>query len=123
MRYYHITHDLGYKMKSIFPEPIKKLPQAAIPINGLTAFLSQGKTHQILFMEFSEDVDLPEHSHAGQMGIVLEGKIDLIINGHKHTYQKGDRYFIPKNIKHSGKIYAGYADITFFDQPDRYGSK
>ncbi|MFX0061552.1 MAG: cupin domain-containing protein [Candidatus Hermodarchaeota archaeon] len=110
-------------MKSIFPEPIKKLPQAAIPINGLTAFLSQGKTHQILFMEFSEDVDLPEHSHAGQMGIVLEGKIDLIINGHKHTYQKGDRYFIPKNIKHSGKIYAGYADITFFDQPDRYGSK
>ncbi|MFX1254677.1 MAG: cupin domain-containing protein [Promethearchaeota archaeon] len=110
-------------MKSIFPEPIKKLPQADIPINGLTAFLSQGKTHQILFMEFSEDVDLPEHSHAGQMGIVLEGKIDLIINGHKHTYQKGDRYFIPKNIKHSGKIYAGYADITFFDQPDRYGTK
>ena len=107
-------------MKSIFPEPIKKLPQADIPINGLTAFLSQGKTHQILFMEFSEDVDLPEHSHAGQMGIVLEGKIDLIINRHKRTYQKGDRYFIPKNIKHSGKIYAGYADITFFDQPDRY---
>ncbi len=110
-------------MKTVFPEPIKKLPQADIPINGLTVFLSQGETHQILFMEFSEDVDLPEHSHAGQMGIVLEGKIELTINAHKHTYEKGDRYFIPKNIKHSGKIYAGYADITFFDQPDRYGTK
>jgi quercetin dioxygenase-like cupin family protein len=110
-------------MKSIFPEPIKKLPQADIPINGLTAFLSQGKTHQILFMEFSKDVDLPEHSHAGQMGIVLEGQIELIINGLKHTYRKGDRYYIPGKIKHSGKIYAGYADITFFDQPDRYSSK
>lgn len=110
-------------MKSIFPKPIKKLAQADIPINGLTAFLSQNKTHQILFMEFSEDVDLPEHSHAAQMGFVLEGKIDLTIDGHKHTYQKGDRYFIPNQTKHSGKIYAGYADITFFDQPDRYRKK
>ncbi len=110
-------------MKSIFPEPITKLPLADIPINGLTAFLSQGKTHQILFMEFLNDVDLPEHSHAGQMGIVLEGKIELNINRQKYTYQKGDRYFIPENIKHSGKIYAGYADITFFDQPDRYSTK
>ena len=110
-------------MKSIFPGPIKKLPLADIPLRGLTAYLSQSKTHQILFMEFSEDVNIPEHSHAGQMGIVLEGKIDLLIDGQKHIYKKGERYFIPENIKHSGKIYAGYADITFFDEPDRYDTK
>jgi quercetin dioxygenase-like cupin family protein len=110
-------------MKTVFPEPILNLPQADIPIKGLNAYLSQSSDHQILFMEFAEDVDLPEHSHGSQVGVVLEGKIDLIIDGLKKTYQKGDRYYIPSGIKHSGKIYAGYADITFFDEKDRYGVK
>ena len=110
-------------MKTIFPEPILNLPQADIPIKGVNAYLSQSDDHQILFMEFSEDVDLPEHSHASQMGIVLEGKMDLIIDGVKNTYQKGDRMFIPDGVKHSAKIYAGYADITFFNQKDRYNLK
>lgn len=110
-------------MKSIFPEPILNLPEADIPLKGINAYLSQGSNHQIIFMSFSEDVDLPEHSHESQWGIVLEGKIDLIIDGVKNTYQKGDRYFIPKDVKHSGKIYAGYADITFFDEKDRYRQK
>jgi quercetin dioxygenase-like cupin family protein len=110
-------------MKTIFPEPILNLPQADVAIKGVNAYLSQSNNHQIIFMEFSEDVDLPEHSHASQMGIVLEGKIDLVIDGVKNTYQKGDRYYIPIGIKHSGKIYAGYADVTFFNEKDRYNAK
>ncbi len=108
---------------NIFPEPIVKLPEADIPLDGIKAFLSQGSNHQIIFMEFEKDADLPEHSHESQFGIVLEGRIDLNINGEKYTYKKGDRYFIPKDTIHSGKIYAGYADITFFNQKDRYGVK
>lgn len=110
-------------MKTIFPEPILNLPQADILIKGVSAYLSQGDNHQIIFMVFTEDVDLPEHSHASQVGVVLEGKIDLIIDGVKNTYQKGDRFFIPDGVIHSGKIYAGYADITFFEQKDRYKPK
>jgi quercetin dioxygenase-like cupin family protein len=110
-------------MKTIFPEAITGLPQADLPFQGAQAFLSQSEGHQILFMEFSEDLDLPEHSHAGQMGIVLEGRIDMVIGGVRHTYQKGDRYYIPDGVVHSGKIYAGYADITFFNQKDRYKVK
>ncbi len=99
------------------------MPEADIPIDGIKAFLSQSDNHQIIFMEFEKDADLPEHSHKSQYGVILEGKIDLIINGKKSTYHKGDRYFIPENVKHSGKIYAGYADITFFEQKDRYKPK
>lgn len=110
-------------MKTIFEEPILNLPQADIPLKGIQAYLSQGDNHQIIFMEFSEDVELQEHSHAGQIGIVLEGRIDLTIGGIKNSYVKGDRYYIPEGVKHSGKIYAGYADITFFDQKDRYQMK
>lgn len=110
-------------MSEIFPEPIRNLPEADIPLKGIKAYLSQSENHQIIFMEFSEDVEAPEHSHESQWGIVLEGKLDLTIDGVKKTYTRGDRYFIPKGIKHSAKIYAGYADITFFNQKERYKAK
>lgn len=106
-----------------FPKPILNLPEADIPIEGVKAYLSQAENHQIIFMEFSEDVDLPEHTHENQWGIVLEGRIDLSVNGVCHSYTKGDRYFIPKGVPHSGKIFAGYADMTYFDQKGRYGIK
>lgn len=110
-------------MKNIFPEPIRNLPEADVPINGVTAYLSQAENHQLIFMRFEKDADLPEHSHAAQIGFVLSGRIELTIDGVKKNYNKGDIYFIPDGVKHSGKIYAGYADITFFNEPDRYKEK
>jgi quercetin dioxygenase-like cupin family protein len=110
-------------MTEIFPQPIRDLPEADIPLDGIKAYLSQSDSHQIIFMQFEKDVALPEHSHAAQVGIVLEGKIELTIAGEKTTYTKGDRYYIPEGVLHSGKISAGYADITFFNEPDRYARK
>ena len=108
---------------TLFPEPIKNLPKADMPFARYEAYISQSENHQIIFMRFDEDIDLPEHTHESQWGIVLEGKIELNINGVKNTYTKGDRYFIEKEVKHSGRIFAGYADMTFFNQKDRYGAK
>jgi quercetin dioxygenase-like cupin family protein len=113
----------GNSKSKVFPEPIVDLPEADIPIKGLNAYLAQGLNHQILFMEFAADAHVPEHSHESQWGIVFEGRIDLTINDVNKSYTKGDRYFIPKGVKHSAKIYAGYADITFFNQNNRYKEK
>jgi len=110
-------------MSEIFPEPIRNLPEADIPFSGIKAYLSQAQNHQVLFWEFTEDVEVPEHSHEAQWGVVLEGRIDLTIEGVERTYSKGDRYFIDKGERHSAKVYAGYADITFFNQKDRYRPK
>lgn len=110
-------------MTSIFPASITGLPVADIPLKGVTAYLSQAESHQILFMEFAEDTELPEHAHAAQTGFVLEGRIDLIIDGTAHSFVKGDRYHIPAGVRHSGRIYAGYADITFFAEPARYAAR
>jgi mannose-6-phosphate isomerase-like protein (cupin superfamily) len=104
----------------IFPDPIRQLPEAALPLRGVRAYLSQADTHQILFMQFGEDDDMPEHAHAAQVGIVLEGRIDLVIDGEKRTYLKGDRYYIPGGARHSGKVYAGFAQVAFFNEPERY---
>ncbi len=107
----------------IFPEPVLRLPQADIPLAGVSAYLAQSEHCQVIFMQFSQDVQLPEHAHAGQWGVVLEGQIDLVIGGVAASYRKGERYYIPAGTPHSGRIHAGYADVTFFDQVDRYASK
>jgi quercetin dioxygenase-like cupin family protein len=107
-------------MSDVFPEPISSLPKADIPLEGVTGFLLQGEDQQIIFMEFLEDVELPSHSHEAQWGVVLEGRIDLVIGGDEFTFTKGDRYFIPEGVEHSGLISAGYADITYFNSKDRY---
>ena len=111
------------KYDDVFPKPITDLPIADIPLAGVRGYLSQSKDHQIVFMQFSEDVELPAHSHNEQWGVVLEGRIKLMIAGKKHEFGRGDRYYIPANVPHSAKIFAGYADITFFNSPDRYGHR
>lgn len=103
-----------------FPEVIKALPKVNIGLEGADLRLSQADGHQILFMEFSKDVELPEHSHEAQWGIVLKGQIELVIAGKTHHFEKGDSYFIPAGVLHSARIFAGYADVTFFDAPNRY---
>jgi len=109
--------------ENIFPEIIANLPKANIPLEGLAAYLLQGKEQQVVFMEFAKDVAVPEHSHAAQWGAVVDGEIELTIAGRKNTFKKGDTYFIPANVAHSARIKAGYKDITLFDQKDRYQEK
>ncbi len=74
-------------------------------------------------MSFEKDVKVPEHAHEAQWGIVMDGEIELTINGIKKIYQRGDSYFIPKDVPHSANIKAGYKDLTLFDQKDRYKVK
>jgi quercetin dioxygenase-like cupin family protein len=110
-------------MSSIFPEPILDLPEAEISLEGVKAHLFQGEGEQVIFMEFEKDVEIPEHSHDSQWEIVVAGKVDYYEGGVKHTYTKGDSFYIPKGTKHSAKVYAGYASVAFFNQKERYKKK
>ena len=76
-------------MEPVFPEPIRRLPEADIPIDGLRAYLSQAASHQILFMQFASDAELAEHSHPAQWGIVVEGQLEITINGVRRVTQGG----------------------------------
>ena len=107
-------------MKNIFPEPILNLPKAKMPVQACTGFLFQGEKQQIIFLNVSQDTAIPVHTHAAQWEVVLEGKVELEIDGEKHSYTKGESFYIPENAPHSVNITAGYAAIVLFDQPDRY---
>jgi quercetin dioxygenase-like cupin family protein len=110
-------------MPDTFPESITNLPEAEIPLRGVRAYLSQAQNHQIVFMEFAEDTPVPEHSHGSQWEIVLEGRVEVSVDGTKRVYSKGDRFYISKGVKHSAYVFAGYAAFAFFDQVDRYKAK
>ncbi|MCK5261543.1 MAG: cupin domain-containing protein [Thermoplasmatales archaeon] len=110
-------------MSSIFPEPISDLPEVDIPVEGAKGYLSKGENNQVIFMEFSKDVDIPEHSHESQWEVVVNGRVDLDVGGIKKTYRRGDTFFIPKGVKHSGRVYAGYASVAFFNEKQRYKKK
>ncbi|MCF8369741.1 MAG: cupin domain-containing protein [Bacteroidales bacterium] len=103
-----------------YPQIIKDLPKASIPLNGATAHLLQGQNNQLVFFDFKEDTEIPMHMHGAQWGIVVDGKIELTIGGKTKTYQKGDSYSIKAGEEHGGKIYAGFKAIDFFEEKDRY---
>ncbi len=109
--------------QGFFPEIVTKLPEADIPLEGVHAHLFQGENQQFVFMSFENDAEVPEHSHEGQWGVVLDGEIELTIEGKKCTFKKGDTYFVPSGVKHSARIRGGYKDLTLFDQKDRYKAK
>jgi quercetin dioxygenase-like cupin family protein len=110
-------------MRSIFPLPIRDLPQADMHLDGATGYIAQGDHEQVVFMEFEKTVEIPPHSHESQWEIVLEGEVCYREDGVDHLYKKGDRFFIPKGKAHSATISAGYSSIVFFNQKDRYTKK
>jgi quercetin dioxygenase-like cupin family protein len=107
----------------VFPTFVIGLPRADIALDGLVAYLLQGQNHQVLFMQFDDDVEVPVHTHESQWSVVLRGCIDISLEGSTCTYGPGDSYFVSRGVAHSARIHAGYADITFFDQRDRYKIK
>jgi len=106
-----------------FPDIILRLPEADIPVEGVTGYLMQGDTQQIVFMSFSRDAEIPEHSHEAQWGVIIDGEIELTVDGKTRVLGRGDTYFIPGGVGHSAHAKKGYKDITLFDQVDRYPIK
>ena len=109
--------------EEFFPDMITNLPEADIPIEGLRSYLFQGEEQQLVFMSFENDVEVPEHCHEAQWGVVLDGETELTVDGQKNTFTKGDTYYIAKGVKHSARIKRGYKDLALFSQKDRYNAK
>ena len=105
---------------AFFPLMVTRLPRADIPVPGLTSYLAQAGDQQFVFMSFDHDVDVAEHSHAAQWGVVLDGEMELHVAGQRLDLVRGDQYFIPEGAPHRASIRAGYKDLTLFDQGDRY---
>jgi len=73
-----------------------------------------------VFFRVREDTELPPHSHGAQWGTVIEGQLELTIDGETTTYGPGDTYDIPPGVVHAVRVPAGSLIFDVFEEPDRY---
>jgi quercetin dioxygenase-like cupin family protein len=105
-----------------FPEFLTRFSQAAVPLPGVNAWMVKGDKNQVVFAEFEEEVEVPEHSHLEQWEVVLQGSVILRMNGQEREFRAGESFFIPAHAPHSATVKAGYRAIIVFNEPDRYAS-
>lgn len=106
-----------------YPEIILNLPEIEINKEGIKGWLLQDENHQLVFFEIQKTAKIPEHSHGAQWGIVIDGEMNLNINGSKKLFKKGDSYCIPAGVLHSAVFLKKTFVIDFFDDRNRYKMK
>jgi quercetin dioxygenase-like cupin family protein len=112
------------RLEQGFPEVITRLSEADIQAKGVRAWILQGEKHQLVFFEMESSAQVPEHSHEyAQWGIVIEGKMELIIEGKARICEKGDEYVIPARAKHYARFFTKSRVIDFFSERNRYRPK
>jgi len=107
----------------VYPDMIRNLPEADIPVEGIRGWLMQSADKQIVFFDIKKTAYVPPHSHCAQWGLMVEGEMSLTIGGKTKVYKKGDSYFIPKGVVHSAKFHSQVFVIDVFNAPDRYKAK
>ena len=110
-------------MNTVLPDMITKLPEIEMPIDSVKGYLIQGEANQSVFFIVSAGTYLPEHSHAAQGGVVLEGKFEIIIGNEKKVYRKGDSYFVPENVLHAGNYITDVVSFDVFDDKNKFSIK
>jgi quercetin dioxygenase-like cupin family protein len=103
-----------------YPEMITRLPAVDLPLEGVLGRLLQAGDKQIVFFEIEPVGAIPPHTHGAQWGVVLEGEMDLTIDGETRTYRRGDTYFVPAEVEHAAAFRTRFKAIDVFDEPTRY---
>lgn len=104
------------------PEFLTSLPSLDLPFPDEVVQTSAIRSDHglMVIFRFPDDFDLPSHSHKGQWGTVLAGKIELTIGADTKVYTAGMSYNIPSGVEHSARVKAGSVVMDIFEEPDRY---
>ena len=106
-----------------FPDFITSLPEADIPFPGVRGWISQAPNHQVIFMDIDPIGSVAPHRHGEQWGLVVEGEMELTIDGVKRRVRAGDSYHIPANVEHSATFPTRVRVIDVFADVSRYRPK
>jgi quercetin dioxygenase-like cupin family protein len=107
-------------MTEPFPEFIRELPMVDSPLASLRGFMLQTGQALAMFYEIPDGVEVPEHAHGAQWGVVLEGSVEFTIGGETRTYGRGDTYYVPHGVAHRAVLSRGFVGIDVFADADRY---
>lgn len=107
-------------MQYSLPDKIKANPTIDVPVEGIRGWKVGGVQGLVVFFEIQPGTVLPDHSHCFQWGFVIDGSIELTIDGETRVYGKGQQYFIPEGVPHSACIPDGALAMDYFADPNRY---
>jgi quercetin dioxygenase-like cupin family protein len=69
---------------------------------GVEIFTTHGEHLMLSLVEFQPGAVVEEHSHPHeQLGLLLEGEMEFIIDGRSHTVRPGQMWRIPGGVRHS----------------------
>jgi quercetin dioxygenase-like cupin family protein len=90
-----------------FHNPKERAVKELVP--GINAKTFWGEKMLAAVVDLDPNVHLPRHSHPHeQLGIVIEGEIEFIIEDEKKILGPGEVYVIPGDVAHEART---------FDQP------
>jgi quercetin dioxygenase-like cupin family protein len=110
-------------MTEVLPEMITNLPEIAMPYDTIKGHLIQGESNQSIFFIVKAGTYLPEHTHAAQWGIVIEGEFEIDFGNEKMIYKKGDTYFVPEGTPHSGNYITDVISFDVFEDKKKFDLK
>ena len=82
-----------------------------------------GEHMMVSYVEFVPQAVVPLHSHPHeQIGVVLEGDVEMVIGGERRLLHPGDAYVIPGGVAHSGVAPTGPARVldVFYPRREEY---
>jgi quercetin dioxygenase-like cupin family protein len=98
-----------------FPESVRRLPKTSLA--GVDVYVHDGGTSQVLFLELPVGrpaVEVPTHAHDVEYGIVVEGEIEMNLDGRRERHVAGSTHWIPKDLPHSFRFLPGTTSIHYF---------
>ncbi|MCP3923145.1 MAG: cupin domain-containing protein [Desulfobacterales bacterium] len=110
-------------MTELLPEMITSLPLIETPSDSIKGHLIQGESNQSVYFIVKAGTFLPEHSHAAQWGIVIDGEFEITYADKTYIYRKGDTYFVPEGTPHSGKYITDVVSFDVFDDNSKFKMK
>lgn len=80
---------------------IKNIPPKEI-VPGITGYYAHGDKHTFGLVEIKKGSVVPEHHHTQeQITYILEGELNMVIDGNPCTLTAGMYHIIPSNTLHS----------------------
>lgn len=70
-------------------------------MEGIIGYYAHGQNMSFGFVEIKAGTDMPQHQHVHeQITYIIEGQLDMIIDGKKYSLTPGCFHVIPSNIWH-----------------------
>jgi len=111
------------KLVPTIPDFVRSFPPVEVPLPGVLGWMIQGGAQQVVFLDFAETVEVPEHSHSEQWEFAVAGHVHLRMQGQTLEYGAGENFYIPAGVPHAATVHAGYQALIVFNEPDRYRVK